>query len=326
MKRIVFFNGHQNGDVANSRGVVHYITDRLKDQYEYYFLTLRTELGQKGAVKFDDNIIIHNPIVQGLLPFMPPMWNPDIKTAHERGETYFLYGDTLFLNVWIGSSPYFMQNRAIHGGGITRESLCKQTCELIDIIHEAGGPLIEYPSELDTLAQRTANPDNKALVDTLANKLSTFRKVVLICNGPVMSSQSDQFNFGEILTGLMSQYSDVAFVYTDSNFQNNLDNCFFVNDHVPLPNLSEIDYLSKWCDVIVSRMSGPGIITMNKDNYLDSNKTLISFTVNPHIAFEALSSDNEINNRSWNSPSGARMVWTNNHTPQSIIQTIESNI
>ncbi len=324
MKRIVFFNGHQNGDVANSRGVVEYVTSRLGRDYEYYFLTLRTELGPKGAIKFPDSVTIHNPITQGLLPFMPPGWNPDIKTAHERGEVYFLYEDTLFLNVWIGCSHYYQTSRVPKGGGITRESLRQQACEVIDIIQEAGGPKLEYPTDLEILSRRTTNPDNKVLVDDFIDKLMMeYRKVVLVCNGPVMSNQTPQFNFGKILQHTVEDCSDVAFVFTDRNFNPTSKNCLFTDDVFPVPNLSEIDYFSSSCSVIVSRMSGPGIITMNQDNYLDSTKTLISFTSDPNIGFEALGSDVEIENRQWVSPAGAQMVWTSDTTEQSIIATIK---
>jgi hypothetical protein len=327
LKRIVFFNGHQNGDVANSRGLVDYITKELGDVYEYYFLTLRTELGSKGAVRFGDNINIHNPIVQGLLPFMPPQWNPDIKTAHERGDIYFVYGDTLFLNVWIGCSHYYMSHRSPRGGGITRESLRQQICEVIDVIHQAGGPILPYPTDIESLSSRTTNPHNKQLVDDFLEELhKKYKKMVLICNGPVLSSQTPQFSFGNILQDTMQANEDIAFVFTDKNFVTNNSNCFFTDDHFPVPNLSEIDYLSKDCEVIVSRMSGPGIITMNRDNYLDSTKTLISFTLQPNIAFEALGSDSEIENRKWASPQGATMVWSNDMNESSIKNTIEQYI
>lgn len=327
MKRIVFFNGHQNGDVANSRGLVHYVTSKLGTQYEYYFLTLRTELGPKGGIKFEDNVNIHNPIVQGLLPFMPIGWNPDIKTAHERGEVYFMYGDTLFLNVWIGCSAYFLANRASKGGGITRESLRQQACEIVDVIHQAGGPQIDYPTELEILSRRTTNPDNKEKVDNfIAILKSSYERVVLVCNGSVMSGQTTQFNFGEILQKTIQNYPQVAFIFTDKNFQTESSNCYFTDEVFPLPNLSEIDYFSKDCDVIVSRMSGPGIITMNYDNYLDSTKVLISFTLDPNIGFEALGSDLEIERKQWNSPNGALMVWTDDLSENAIVNTIEAHL
>ena len=325
MKRLVFFNGHQNGDVSNSRGLVDYIVERLGDAYEYYFLTLKTELGPKGAIKFNDCVHIHNPITQGPLPFMPPGWNPDIHTAHERGDVYVLYKDTLFLNVWMGCSPYFMLNRT--HGGITRESLRQQACEVIDKIAEAGGPMLEYPDELQILSKRTTNPDNRHLVDSFMSHLSdNYDKVVLICNGPVMSSQTPPFSFGLILEDVIQRHPKTAFVFTCKNFYNNEINCYFTDDIFPVPNLSEIDYFSKICNVIVSRMSGPGIITMNRDNYLDSTKTLISFTADPNIGFEALSSDLEIQNKKWCSPNGANMVWSNDFSNDSIIKLIEQYI
>jgi len=326
IKRIVFFNGHQNGDVANSRGIVEYLTKHLGESYEYYFLTLRTELGSSGAITFGENIIIHNPIVQGLLPFMPQGWNPDIKTAHERNEVCFVHEDTLFLNVWIGCSPFFIENRASKRG-ITRRSLQYQICEYIEAIKQVIGVDIPYPTELQSLSPRTTNPKNKTLVDNFALTLrGTFNKAVLICNGNVMSDQTPQFSFGEIIRQVVTDSPDTAFLFTDKNFDSTADNCFFTDDIFPVPNLSEIDYLSKYIDIIVSRMSGPGIITMNRENYLDSSKTLISFTTDPNIAFEALSSDEEIEAEEWGIEGGAKLIWSRDMNPESIANIIKQAI
>jgi hypothetical protein len=326
IKRIVFFNGHQNGDVANSRGVVEYITKHLGENYEYYFLTLRTELGKSGAITFGENIIIHNPIVQGLLPFMPQGWNPDIKTAHERGEIYFMYEDTIFLNVWMGACTWFKEHRP-EKGGITRKSLQHQIYECIEVIKQVIDVDIPYPTEIESLSPRTTSPKNKNLVDAFTPTLkNTFQKSILICNGPVMSDQTPQFSFGEILKDIIYNSPDTAFLFTDKNFNNTAYNCFFTDDLFPIPNLSEIDYLSKDINIIVSRMSGPGIITMNRENYLDNSKTLISFTTDPNIAFEALGSDEEIELESWGIEGGAKLIWSRDMNPESITNIIKQAI
>jgi len=326
IKRIVFFNGHQNGDVANSRGIVEYLSKHLGEFYEYYFLTLRTELGSSGAITFGNHIKIHNPIVQGLLPFMPEGWDPDIKTAHVRGEVCFVYKDTLFLNVWIGCSPFFIENRASKRG-ITRKSLQYQICECIEVIKQVTGVEVPYPAELESLSSRTSNPKNKELVDNFTSTLkSNFKKVILICNGNVMSDQTPQFSFGEILRQVVDNSPDTAFLFTDKNFDSTAGNCLFTDDIFPVPNLSEIDYLSKDIDIIVSRMSGPGIITMNRENYLDSSKTLISFTTDPNIAFEALSSDEEIEAEKWGIEGGAKLIWSRDMNPESIANIIKQAI
>lgn len=325
IKRIVFFNGHQNGDVANSRGLVDYISNHLGSGYEYYFLTLRTELGPTGAITFGKHINIHNPTTQGLLPFMPQGWNPDIKTAHERDEIYFVCDDTIFLNVWMGACAWFKEHRP--EGGITRKSLQHQICECIEFIKQALDIDIPYPTELESLSPRTTDPKNKDLVDNFIPKLKgSFKKAVLICNGYVMSSQTPQFSFGEMLGELVNNSPDTAFLFTDKNFDSTAGNCFFTDDIFPVPNLSEIDYLSKDVDIVVSRMSGPGIITMNRENYLDSTKILISFTTDPNIAFEALSSDEEIEAELWGIEGGAKLVWSRDMNSESIVNTIKQAI
>lgn len=326
IKRVVFFNGHQNGDVANSRGVVEYISRHLGDKYEYYFLTLKTELGPTGGITFGEHVNIHNPMSQGLLPFMPVGWNPDIHTAHERDEIYFVYEDTIFLNVWMGASNWFKENRS-EKGGITRKALQNQICECIEVIKQVAYIDIPYPTELQSLSTRTANPKNKTLVDNFISTIEdAFKKKILICNGYVLSSQTPQFNFGEILAEVINNSPETAFLFTDKNFSSTADNCLFTDDIFPVPNLSEIDYLSKDIDIIVSRMSGPGIITMNRDNYLDSSKTLISFTTDPNIAFEALSSDEEIEAQRWGIEGGAKLIWSRDMNPESIANIIKQAI
>jgi hypothetical protein len=42
-----------------------------------------------------------------------------------------------------------------------------------------------------------------------------------------------------------------------------------------MPNLNEIEYLSAFCDVIVTSLSGPGCMIINNKVMNDSTKTLI---------------------------------------------------
>ena len=47
----------------------------------------------------------------------------------------------------------------------------------------------------------------------------------------------------------------------------------------PIPNLDEIEYLHKFCDVIVTSQSGPGCLSFTDAVVYDENKTLILFCV-----------------------------------------------
>lgn len=311
---IIFFNGHQNGDIANSRGCVEYITNQLGDRFTYHFLQRKPI----GAVVFPPNVNVS----------YPPQGFPDIHRAHEENLVYFSIENALCLNMWQGCCKYFISHNAVNGYGITQESLRQQLNECIDAIKTRTGHAIPYPStSLEALPARTTNPHNKELADVFINSVKTkHTAVVLIANGHVESSQTPEFSFGDYLQNLMEERPDVGFIYTAKNFNTHNSNCYFIDDHVPFPNLSAIDYISKDCNVIVSRMSGPGIITMNRDNYLDSSKTLISFTLSPSIAFEGLQTEDNINNQKWGVDQGATLIWSNDISQSNIEQTLKNVI
>jgi hypothetical protein len=230
----------------------------------------------------------------------------------------------IFLNLWIGISEYYLSHRAPKGHGITRKSLMEQTIECIEYLKQTDGVEIPYPtSELETLPRRLEYPLNKQLVDSFVQKVKpNYRKLVLIPNGQVESGQTPQFNFGDELKPLIDTNQDVCFIFTAKNFQNQNSNVYFVDDQFPIPNLTEIDYLSKDCNVLITRASGPGCIVSTLDNYLDISKTFISFTNNHCISFEALSSDGEIEKMSWGNENTAKMIWSNDFSSENICKII----
>jgi hypothetical protein len=317
-KKIVFFNGHQNGDIANNRGVVSYITKHLGDRYEYFYLHNRNP----DAILFGENIKVFNPEPYYGKQFQYPTLG-DIKMSHVFRKNYVI-DDMIFLNLWIGISEYYLSHRAPKGHGITRKSLMEQTIECIEYLKQTDGVEIPYPtSELETLPRRLEYPLNKQLVDSFVQKVKpNYRKLVLIPNGQVESGQTPQFNFGDELKPLIDTNQDVCFIFTAKNFQNQNSNVYFVDDQFPIPNLTEIDYLSKDCNVLITRASGPGCIVSTLDNYLDISKTFISFTNNHCISFEALSSDGEIEKMSWGNENTAKMIWSNDFSSENICKII----
>ena len=321
-KKIVFFNGHQHGDIANSRGVVSYITKQLGNSYEYFFLHHRLP----DSILFGENIPVYNQYGDYGRPFPFPLLG-DIKLSHEMRHHYVM-DDMIFLNVWIGCSPYYKSNRAPNGHGITRVSLLEQTIECINYLKEAGNIHIPHPSnELDVLPCRLGEPRNKHLVNELLERIRpNYRKLILIPNGPVESGQVPQFNFGDQIQSLIRDTQDVGFIFTAKNFNTENSNVYFVDDYFPIPNLTEIDYLSNSCDVLITRASGPGCIISTVENYLDTSKTFISLTANPRIGFEALCSHEEIENRSWGSENTAKMIWSNDFSPENLCKIIGESI
>jgi len=109
---------------------------------------------------------------------------------------------------------------------------------------------------------------------------------VLICNGTVLSSQSDDINFLSLIEKLSTDYNDIDFILTEKI---NLikDNVLFTDDIINcnFPDLNEISYLSTFCNIIIGRASGPFCFTLTKNNFNDKNKTFIAITSYYSIAF-----------------------------------------
>ncbi len=318
-RKIVFFNGHQNGDVANSRGVVNYIVEQLGENFEYFFVTQRHE----DAIQFNTKVQVFRQSFSSILPFEIL---DDIKSSHEK-RLHYIIDDTIFLNLWIGCSPYYLDSRAPKGHGITRKSLQYQAIECIDFIKENSGISIEYPTENDTLPTRIVTDRNSKLLSEFVSTITTnFRKRIFIPNGNVESSQTPQFTFGNEIQSVMKNNLDVAFIYTAKNFGAETNNVFFIDDYFHIPNLKDMDVISKWCEVLVTRASGPGCVVSTKENYFDRTKTFISFTINPAIGFEALCSDEEIENRKWGYENTAKMIWSNDFSSENLCKIIGESI
>lgn len=316
--KIVFFNGHQHGDIANNRGLVSYIVNNLGGKYECFYLHNK----HPNSILFGNDIQVFNPEPFYGRQFQYPTLG-DIKSSHIHRKHYVI-DDMIFLNTWIGISDYYLANRAPKGHGITRKSIMEQTIECINYLKEIDNIEIPYPSnELETLPRRLEDPVNKQLVDDfIQNMKSNYRKSILIPNGQVESEQTPQFNFGHEIGSLISDNQDVCFIFTAKNFENTTPNVYFVDDLFPIPNLMEIDYLSNYCDVLITRASGPGCIVSTHDNYLDLNKTFISFTSNHCISFEALSSDEEIEHKNWGNENTAKMIWSNDFSSENLCKII----
>lgn len=318
-KKIVFFNGHQHGDIANSRGVVNYIVEKLGDGFEYFFLHQKNQ----DAVQFNNKVKVFSQSRGTELPF--PILG-DIKPSHVF-RLHYTIDDILYLNLWIGCSPFFKSTVRHEGIGITRKSLQQQTIECIDFIKENTDISIEYPSEFDVLPIRIETERNQELISEFVSKtIGNYRKRIFIPNGNVESGQTPQFNFGDEIRTLMLDNPDVAFIFTAKNFNKETDNVFFIDDYFPVPNLKDMDVISKWCDVLITRASGPGCVVSTKQNYFDTSKTFISFTLNPAMAFEALSSYEEVDQKKWGNENTAKMIWSNDFSPENLCEVIGSSI
>lgn len=157
------------------------------------------------------------------------------------------------------------------------------------------------------------NIKNKEIIDVWLNTINAT-KLVLISNGRVMSGQSLNFSFDNIIDILSNEYRDIHFIMTNPTNLTKKNVTYIGGITNIIPDLLLIAYLSTFCDVIIGRCSGPYVYCKNKKNLMDENKTFISFSYREGEGI-------------WYSKSKAKQIWQPNmYNDEIIIKTISENI
>ena len=288
IENLVFYNHWQNGDIHVSREFVRFFVDNVKAKNYIYVNHKSPEL-----LKDITKLKVESAGIEYLDNDSPFMWN-----LHTR---------TLCLNTWYGVSPVF-KNTA--------------SCTIDTLYHLFNG-------HLNKIFNTTINPlklnDFIPTADYSYFKIENIkeylenneRKKVLICNGSVVSKQSKNFSFNNIVDQIAKTRPDVDFIMTEK-FICNAKNVLFTDDII-LKNgsdLNEISYLSIHCDSIIGRSSGPYIYSMVKENLLDSNKTFLCFSDDESIAWWS-------NDRTM---FDCKTVWSNDYSENNIANKILESI
>ena len=289
IENLVFYNHWQNGDVHVSRGFIDYCIKNIKAQNYLYIHPKSEELlkdipqlhHQNYGLFFLDND-------------SPHMWN-----LHKR---------TLCLNTWYGVSPAFKDTGsctlntlfdlfALHFKTFFDHNLHSQS-SLLDFV-----PTIDY---------------SKFSIGKIEEFCSlNKRKKILVCNGNVVSKQSSNFKFENILEEVIISHPNIDFIFTAKN-DFSYGNVYFTDNLIQKKgcDLNEISFLSLDCDIIIGRSSGPYIYSYVKENLMNQNKTFICFNDHKEIA-------------DWVSPSNyfkCDVRWSNKYDSSSMQKIIKNTI
>lgn len=283
---IVFYNQHQNGDIILSRQGVRWIVDHSPKNVNFIYI----------HNKHPESVFVHNKIQHA-----KPSVNihcVDINTAEHFFKKNGANPEALWVSTWLGSingtrvtidadgrERYLLPNSDGHyiigecyevwDNSETQMMLCKQNIDQINSFFTLNfiNFKIPYPEEKDLLIKWNAKPSKLQQVTELLN--NDFLLRVLVCNSDTISQQRPNFIYEEFLADTIKKNSNVAFYFTDKKVDLQLPNVFYINDVVSIPNLNEIEYLSAFCDVIVTSLSGPGCMIINDRVMNDPTKTLI---------------------------------------------------
>lgn len=254
-KWLVFYNYFGNGDLFNSREFVKEISANLDHELLGYF-----HLRDRNI--FEDLDFIYRLPNANCFP-----------TKH-----FFLADNDLHINTWIGLDS----NYVLKGIGCTIENNIRM---YNNILVKAGsnfrlqGNLEDYIPKIDFT--KIAYTDR---IDNFVKQIN--KKIVIICNGAVLSQQAENFDFSYVIRRLMEKYEkDYFFITTEYT-----PDVYCTNDIFPQSmtfDLNQIAYLSKFANIIIGRSSGPYVFTQFKENLMDENKIFLTFTYNQNSSLFA---------------------------------------
>ena len=249
MTKVCFFNFYHNGDLFHSKPFVREVIKHLgkeKVMYAHY--------KDPTAIKDLDITLVR---LEGI----------DHKTKVLRPRD----PDILFLNTWIGS--YFDK----YTGECTLNFNMKMWTDIYEEINTAFGkkmklgPVENYLPYVDYSKFDVKNVN--AFLD------GDSKKKILFCNGPAMSGQCEyNGDMGEIITPLAMANPHITFIttkITKIGMSNIIDTSEIIQSD--RCDLNEIAYLSKYCDLVIGRNSGPFCFASTGENLNDPAKTFYAF-------------------------------------------------
>jgi hypothetical protein len=283
---ILFFNEHQHGDLILGKQNVRWIVDHSPKNVNFYYL----------HNKHPESVFVHERIkhIKTDLNFHASPMPVMEKFFKQRG----LFQDALWVSTWVGSinnvmklidengwERYLLPNdKNTYEIGVNDElwdnmdiqlTLCKQNIDIINsfLISNLNYYKIPYPnSREDMLVKWNSKPKKLDAVNKII--IEDYKLKILICNGQTISNQRENFDYGFYLEEIIKKHTDVLFYFTE-NVSIQHPNVININEHVEFPNMNEIEYLSKFCNVIVTSLSGPGNTVVNDAVVKDPEKTLI---------------------------------------------------
>lgn len=261
-KKVVFYCHFGAGDIFESREFVKHYMEEFDflhgPDVEYYYAH-----GRPPYILHDMERLKFTKVT------------PRMKT----GTAYKEEGDTLYINMWIGrDGKYVLPNV-----GCVVEKFYDMHNEILRWMR-----LPRLRKEVYSYIPRVNYSKYKIDgVDKFVKEvINNHKQTVLICNGRVNSHQAKNFDFTPVIRELCESTVDHVFIETEKSGIDE-DMLFYTGDIIgetPGTDLNEISYLSTFCDVIVGRNSGPFVFTQVLDNWIDKNKTSISFTYARHAS------------------------------------------
>jgi hypothetical protein len=258
MKKFVFFSYAHKGDIFLSRSFIEHIIESFDAEFYYSHYW--------GEYLLKDLDVKYIPLEQ----------IPKIQHNNEHAHN-FIVGDTVYINTWVGKYA-----------SIITPGYCECT---LKTLHS-----LVYPQIFNFLSEQfNIDLQLKSIEEYLGCKVNYSyynidsiddfikkeeRKKVLFCNGPSLSNQcSYSGDLSEIIESVSKLHPNICFI-TTHKIDICQENVKYTGDIIANDgqDLYEISYLSKFCNLMVGRYSGPFIFTnATMENISDKNKKFLCF-------------------------------------------------
>jgi hypothetical protein len=253
IKRIVFFNHWRNGDSFVNKAYVKQIIESHPG-CEYFY-----------AHQHHENIAADLNCRHQPLDVLPQ----ELNWRQMLGFDYV--NKTLYVNCWAG----VWQN--IHFGMDDHPNFDILHRGWSDILTSLNLPVLgDYHYYLPMTD--FAFYDCRQADQYLKLRRIRDRKMILFCNGPVMSRQCDLTDMAETVQILSSKYPEYEFLLTypvNVSAQN-----VFCTDEIfgsPVGNINQIAYLSQFAELVVGKNSGPFTYSQHRANLNNYQKSFLCY-------------------------------------------------
>jgi len=257
MNKVCFFNHYHNGDLFHSKSFIKEIIENVDSTFSYAH--------SNHPIVLSDLNLDYSQI---------PNISPYSKFVSVE--------DTLYVNTWIGC--YFDVNKPYHGECTLRFSY-QMFGEIYDYFNNIFGSKLRLSPVKNYFPFVDYSKFDCQKIDEFVK--DNTQKKILFSNGPCLSGQSHyNGDMSEIIERCASNNRDKLFIAT-FKFDTNLDNIKFTSDIIQSNecDLNEISYLSKYCNLIIGKNSGPFCFSTTGENVMDSNKTFYAFGERPTDCF-----------------------------------------
>ncbi len=198
---------------------------------------------------------------------------PDLNMRHWASKRNGRY----LLNTWIGALNGETSPKGDYviwpGVGCTVEHIRRMHS---DYMARLGLPRITKPAQDFLTTVDYDKIDVGSVHDYICGEA---RDPVLICNGPTGSGHAANFDMAKMVE-LMPNDGKHVYLLTE-RADINRDDVLFTDDITERNgrcDVMAISFLSRFCLTIVGRCSGAQMVTETKENWMNPNKTILSFT------------------------------------------------